>query len=114
MEDIQPKQAPIEPRMIYPTKDTPERRHKRKIVLIAIAIIAGLAVIVGGVFWWIKRHQPKQLSPEETLQTLTATSDPVTQTTDDRAKNLDAMKKDSNDTFTTRDGKLQMLSKLNN
>ncbi len=69
-------------------------RNKKKIVLSAIAIIVVIAVIIGGIFWYSKKH-PKHSTPAQTLQALKTSSEPVVRSTQERAVVLSGAQKSS-------------------
>lgn len=65
-------------------------QHRARGVLIAIGVILGVSIIGFAVFYFLIRQEPQ--TPDETLQSLRATSAPVTATSTERLLEIKEVK----------------------
>lgn len=86
------------------------QHSKKKIIWIIVGAVLVL-IIAGLVIWHIKKQ--KELTAEEMLQALKASSNPVTTSVTERGANVTALSAQSSPTITTDEGRLQMLNHLN-
>jgi cytoskeletal protein RodZ len=91
MENLTPQPNPspiIVDKMPIVTVVKTSYHHKKRMgwILIAVAVL----IVAGVVVWIVHNHKKGPLTPEQTLQALKDTSQPITATPKDRATNLKA------------------------
>lgn len=98
---------------IQPNTQEPTQHRFRKNIVWGVGIIFVAALLIGGVYWYNRYTHKKYIStPEGQLEMLRSSSEPITVTNSDRAKELDSLQKKSDKISTPIETRIQDLQAL--